>query len=393
MRMVPFTVMEAAPDLSFLNMAAAEKARNFHKTFPMYRETPLISRKENAKQWGIDELYVKDESFRFDLNAFKILGSSYAIGNYIAERLNIRMKDLTFDLMTSVKLRKELGDLTFVTATDGNHGRSLAWMSKLLRQKSVVYLPKGYSKERLSQIQAEGGLACITEHNYERCIRLASEQAEKNGWIAIQDIAREGYTRIPAWILQGYTTLAMETYEQIPKRPTHIFIQAGVGSLSASIAGFFASVYGQEKPIIVIVEPNAADCIYKSAEAGDGRKRIVEGNINTIMTGLACGEPCSISWDILKLYADYAISCSDEITKNGMRLLAKPLKKDKKIISGESGALGFGCVAELLSNPERKKLKKQLKLNSHSVVLTISTEGAADPKSYQSIIGEAGLSI
>lgn len=387
MRMVPFINMVIESDLSFLNLSSAMKARNFHKNFPMYQVTPLVSRKDNAKSWGIDEIYVKDESYRFGLNAFKVLGCSYAIGNFIADRLNLRVKDLTFELMTSIKTRKELGELTFVSATDGNHGRGVAWTAKLLNQKAVVYLPKGSSPERLHHIQSEGAFACITDYNYDGCVRLASERAEKNGWIVVQDTDWEGYTRIPTWIIQGYTTMALETYEQLPKRPTHIFIQAGVGSLAASITGFFTLAYPDNKPTIIIVEPEAADCIFQSAQAGDGVRRFVKGDMNTIMVGLACGEPCNIGWDIIKNNADYAISCSDSISEKGMQLLAKPRGKDKKVISGESGAVSFGCVSEILTNPTYHEIKNELKLDKDSVVLIFSTEGATDQESYEAIVG------
>ncbi len=173
---------------------------------------------------------------------------------------------------------------------------------------------------------------------------------------------------------------------KLPVTPTHIFVQAGVGSLAASVAGFFASACEPDKPIIITVEPEAADCIFRSAEAGDGNRRIVEGDMDTIMAGLACGEPCSIGWEILKSCADYAISCTDETARKGMRLLANPPGGDSTVISGESGAVGFGCVADILTDQQLRHFKEALGINRDSVILTFSTEGATDVQSYHNII-------
>ncbi|MEA4816333.1 MAG: diaminopropionate ammonia-lyase [Lachnospiraceae bacterium] len=387
MKIVDFKKTKEKQDLSFLDILSAERAKKFHQGFPVYKKTPLALMAKSAETFGVKKIYVKDESFRFGLNAFKVLGGSFAIGNYIAQRLGLEIEELTYQKMIPDEVRKKLGDLTFVTATDGNHGRGVAWAAKILKQSSVIYMPKGSSLERLNAIKAEGAKAYITEYNYDGSVALANQMAEENGWIMIQDTAWEGYTQIPTWIIEGYSTMALEAYEEMNERPTHIFIQAGVGSLAAAITGFFSSVYKKNKPIIVIVEPYEAACIFKSAKAKDGQRHFVKGDMNTIMAGLACGEPCSIGWDVLKSYADYALTCSDDIAKKGMRLLANPIYPDQKIISGESGAVCYGCVAEILTNPKLLEIKSRLGLTNDSVILTFSTEGATDMESYRNIVG------
>ncbi len=373
-------------DLAFLSRESAEKVREFHRSFPVYEATPLQHLPETAKYLGLGDVYVKDESYRFGLNAFKVLGGSYAIGNYLARKLGKKISEVDYQTLVSDEVRRKLGDITFVTATDGNHGRGVAWTANQFRQKAVVYMPKGSAKERLENIQAEGAEASITNLNYDEAVRLANSQAEEKGWVMVQDTAWEGYEDIPTWIMQGYGTMGLEAWEQIPERPTHIFLQAGVGSMAGAVTGLFSAIYGEDKPVITIVEPNKADCLYRTAEANDGQRHFVKGDMDTIMAGLACGEPCSIGWNILKDYADYFISCPDYVAARGMRILGNPSGKDDRVISGESGAAAFGCVAEIMTNPQLSDMKKQLGLDEKSRVLFFSTEGDTDRENYKAIV-------
>lgn len=373
-------------NLDFLNLESAKKVQSFHASFPVYKETPLVELKHTAKSMGLGNIYIKDESYRFGLNAFKVLGGSYAIGNYLAKRLGKSITEMPYEKLVSGEIKRELGDITFVTATDGNHGRGVAWTAKQLQQKSVVYMPKGSAEERLMNIRAEGADASITDLNYDEAVRLANSQAEQKGWVMVQDTAWEGYEDIPGWIMQGYGTMGYEAYMQLPEKPTHIFLQAGVGSMAGAVAGFFASVYGGDRPIITIVEPNKADCIYKTAEAADGKLHFVTGDMDTIMAGLACGEPCSIGWNVLRDYADNFISCPDYAAAQGMRVLGNPEPGDTKVVSGESGASAFGCIAEIMRDKTLVEHKNKLKLDENSKVLFFSTEGDTDKENYKSIV-------
>ena len=379
-------------DLTFLSADTVKKVRAFHKSFPMYRETPLAQLPETAKEMGLDKIYVKDESYRFGLNAFKVLGGSFAIGNYLARKLNKNIDEVSFSMLLDPEVKKQLGDLTFVTATDGNHGRGVAWTANQLGMKSVVYMPKGSAEERLENIRAAGADASITDLNYDDAVRLANRQAEEKGWIVVQDTAWEGYEEIPTWIMQGYGTMGLEAFEQLPEKPTHIFLQAGVGSMAGAMAGLLSDIYGEDRPIIVIVEPNKADCLFRTAEANDGTLHIVTGNMDTIMAGLACGEPCSVGWNVLKNYADFFISCPEYVAANGMRILGNPLGKDDRVISGESGAAAFGAVAEIMKNPELANMKEALGLDENSRVLCFSTEGDTDKENYKAIVWEGKYS-
>lgn len=373
-------------DLEFLSLETVKKVRDFHRSFPMYRETPLAHLPETASAIGLGDIYVKDESYRFGLNAFKVLGGSFAIGNYLAKRLNRTIDQVSYATLLDPTVKQELGDLTFVTATDGNHGRGVAWTANQLGMKSVVYMPKGSAQERLENIRAAGADASITDLNYDEAVRLANRQAEEKGWIMVQDTAWDGYEEIPTWIMQGYGTMGLEAYEHLPEKPTHIFLQAGVGSMAGTIAGIFSAIYGKERPVIAIVEPNKADCLFRTAEANDGTLHVVTDDMDTIMAGLACGEPCSIGWNVLKDYADYFISCPEYVAAKGMRILGNPVGKDDRVISGESGAAAFGAVAEIMTNPELASMKETLGLNETSRVLCFSTEGDTDKENYKAIV-------
>lgn len=373
-------------NIDFLGLEEAKRVQGFHASFPVYQKTPLAILNNTAGELGLGGIYVKDESYRFGLNAFKVLGGSFAIGNYMAEKLGMDIRELPYDRMISQEIKEKLGELTFVTATDGNHGRGVAWTANQLKQKAVVYMPKGSAKERLDNIRAEGADASITDYNYDEAVRLANSQAEKNGWIMVQDTAWEGYEDIPTWIMQGYGTMGYEVYEQLPEKPTHIFLQAGVGSMAGAITGLMANIYGEDRPIITIVEPNKADCLFRTAEADDGKLHFVTGDMDTIMAGLACGEPCSIGWNVLKSYADNFISCPDYTAAKGMRILGNPAGSDTKVVSGESGAAAFGCVAEIMSNPDLSAMKDKLKLNGESRVLFFNTEGDTDRENYKAVV-------
>ncbi len=378
-------------ELAVMALENVEAARNFHMSIPNYQETPLAALQHMAELLGLKGAYVKDESYRFGLNAFKVLGGSFAMARYIAKQTGRDISELDYATLTSDKLHEEFGEATFFTATDGNHGRGVAWAANKLHQKAVVHMPKGSSLTRLENIRKEGAIATIEEVNYDECVRIAAKEAAetKNG-VVVQDTAWEGYEEIPSWIMQGYGTMAIEAQKQLEKagvrRPTHVFVQAGVGSLAGAVQGFFANYFPGECPITVIAEANKADCLYRSAEACDGKPRFVDGDMQTIMAGLACGEPNTISWEILKNHSTAFVSCPDWVSAKGMRMLGAPLKGDPQVVSGESGAVTMGLLAALMESDEYKELRDALQLDENSVVLMFSTEGDTDPDNYRKIV-------
>lgn len=375
--------------LNTMSLDEVEKVMAFHRSFPHYAPTPLVSLAHAAGKLGLGALLVKDESYRFGLNAFKVLGGSYATASAIAESLGKDISETHYDYLTSERQKEEFGQATLFTATDGNHGRGVAWSARVLGQKAVVLMPKGTVKARFDNIVKEGAQVSIEDANYDECVRRACALAKETPrGIVVQDTAWEGYEHIPQKIMQGYGTMAMEAAQQLQEagftRPTHVFIQAGVGSLAGAIAGFYANLYGEHCPKIIVMEADAADCHYQSALAGE--MRIVTGDLNTMMAGLACGEPNPISFDILRNHACCFISCPDWISAEGMRALAHPQGGDPTVISGESGAIGTGLVRAIMTDPAYRDLKAALGLNNESVVLLFSTEGATDPENYHRIV-------
>lgn len=281
---------------------AAKQTRTFHQQIDGYQPTPLVSLPTLAQHLGVKAILVKDKSKRFGLNAFKVLGGSYALGRLLADHLNMDISEI--DLKTvSEKLPKPL---VFTTATAGNHGL--------------------------------GAECIVTDVNYDDTVRLASQTADENGWTLVQDTAWKGYETIPTWISQGYITMADEALEQAQAdnmTPTHIMLQAGVGAMAGGVLGYFADALGADNFKAIIGEPSAADCIFRSADAGD---------LTSIMAGLACGEPNPVTWPILRNCSDACVSADDNIAALGMRILGNPLKGDQAVISGESGAITTGIL-------------------------------------------------
>ena len=375
-------------NLPLMSLEEVKKARTFHQSFPEYKETPLVDLKEMAKFLGINKVCIKDESYRFGLNAFKVLGGSYAMARFIAEETNKDIKDVDYKYLTSDQLKKDLGSVvTFFSATDGNHGKGVAWAANKLGQKCVIFMPKGSTEYRLNAIKAEGATATIEEFNYDDCVRKAAEECAKVPHsVVVQDTAWEGYEKIPSWIMEGYGTMADEASDEFGERPTHVFVQAGVGSLAGGMVGYFANKYKDNPPIMVVVETSVADCLYKGAVQNNGEIAKVGGDMDSIMAGLCCGEPNITSWDILRNHVTCFVSADDNVTRLGMRMLAAPIKGDKPVTSGESGAVTFGVLASIMKLDKYKELREALKLDQNSKVLLFSTEGNTDPERYANIV-------
>ena len=363
-----------------MSVENVERARAFHRTFRQYEETPLTALNARAEKLRLGGLWVKDESSRFGLNAFKVLGCSYAMGCLMADRMGIERQDASYDVL---KAAAKSGDATFYTATDGNHGRAVAWTARELSQKARVFMPEGTSRERFDNVRAEGAEVTVEPFNYDRCVEKAERECRRDmKGVLVQDTAWEGYEEIPALIMQGYGTMAAEAAEQLGSLPTHIFLQAGVGSMAAAVTGYFANL--DTPPVITVVEPNAAECLYRSAVAG--KREAVDGELDTIMAGLACGEVSTLAWEILRAHADFFVSVPDSIAAEGMRLLAKPYDGDGTVVSGESGAVCVGLVEELMTDESLSELRRELGLDQNSRVLCFSTEGATDRKRWEEIV-------
>ncbi len=369
-----------------------QQARSFHRQIPCYQISPLKSLPNLAAMVGVGSIWVKDESARLDLRSFKVLGGSFAIYRVIKSKLGPDDADLSFAELMSEPVRAKLGQMTFAAATDGNHGRGVAWAANKLGCKAIIYVHKDTSQARIKAIESNGATVKVIDGTYDDAVRQINLDAQKNGWQVISDTSWEGYEEIPTWVMQGYTTLFSEAQEQLAAqgliKPTHIFVQAGVGALAAAAIGFYHKLFGPDQPISVVVEPVEAACLFESAKIGDGQPHSVGGDLQTIMAGLACGEPSPVAWKILWDCADVFVTCPDYVAAKGMRVYAVPLKGDPFIVSGESGAVTLGALMYIAEFPEFAPLKELLKLDRASQVLLINSEGNTDPEYFRRIVWE-----
>lgn len=378
----------------FLTDEATSSVMKLHQSVNSYEKTPLVSLKDRANQLKVKGIYVKDESYRFGLNAFKGLGGIYALTRVICKELGLDINKIRFSDLKEPELNKRISEMIFVTTTDGNHGKGVAWAAGQLGCKAYVYMPKGSAEARAEAIRKAGKAeVTITNFVYDDAVRFANEMSKKNGWYLVQDTSWEGYEEVPTWIVQGYTTMVKEAIDQLKEygieRPTHVFLQAGVGALAGSVTGYLANHYEGKRPIISIVEPEEVACIFESAKYTDGLPHAATGNGTTIMAGLNCGEPCTITWPVLRDFASYYFACPDYVAAEGMRQLANPVGNDRKIISGESGAATFGTMLLILERPECVNIRKELGIDDNAVILIFNTEGDTDPDNYKAVLNGA----
>lgn len=367
------------------NQKAAEDALRFHRSLPMYEETKLVSLRTAAEKLGVKAIYLKDESTRFGLKAFKGLGGSYAEFRILCDKLGMDYRTAVFSDFMIDENREKCSEVIFVTATDGNHGKGVAWASSLFGCKAYVYMPAGSTEARRKAIEDAGAeKAVICDLNYDKTVQFARRQAEENGWTLIQDTSWEGYEKIPQWIIEGYLTMAAEICEQLDVDvPTHVFLQAGVGAMAGGILGYLSNAFATNEPVFTIVEPMTIACLYESAKAGDGSIRSISGDPVTIMAGLNCGTPCGITWPTIRDRASFYCACTDEVSKDAMRELACFPNEKERVVAGECGAVTYGILKEIIKD---NSMKREMGINEESIILLISTEGDTDPEEYATIV-------
>lgn len=391
------TRLSAASVAEILPPDLPKKIRRFHRQIPGYRTSSLKGLPNLAARLGLEGIWVKDESARLDLSSFKVLGGSYAIYQLIKQRLGLESEELSFSDLTGEVLRERLGRLVFAAATDGNHGRGVAWSAAQMGCESVIYVHKLTSRARIEAIQRNGAQVVVVDGTYDDAVRQVYQDAQRNGWEVVSDTAWEGYESIPTWVMQGYTTMLSEAQEQLAgqglSQPTHLFVQAGVGSLAAATIGFYASLFGDKRPQSVVVEPTKAACLYESARLGDGQPHSVGGDLDTIMAGLACGDPNPLAWRILRDCADYFAVCPDYVAAKGMRVYGVPLRGDPFVVSGESGAVTLGALMYLMEYEGARELRDGLELGPDSQVLLINSEGNTSPDDFRHVVWEGGIPV
>jgi diaminopropionate ammonia-lyase len=355
-------------DKKFSQLLKSEDILKFHKKLRCYSSTPLVSLHKLAKSLGIKELYVKDESKRFRINTFKSLGASYAI----------------YKIMEKRKREK----LTFCTATDGNHGRSVAWAARMGRQKAVIFVPKNTVKSRIKSIKKHRAELVVVNGDYDQAVAAAREAAEKNGYVLVQDSSWEGYTDIPALISAGYQTMMIEMENTLhpagQPEVDVVFLQCGNGTWASSMVAYYKNRYPGKMPKLVSVEPAESDAIMESFRKN--KLTTTKKSQDTIMAGLNCGTPSLLAWDILKDGIDAFLSIPDAYSIKAMQYFYYPFKRDKQIFAGEAGAAGLGGLIATTCNHDLSELKDAIGLDNTSRVLVFNTEGVTDPELFDELI-------
>lgn len=350
-----------------------------------YTMTPLNSLPALAQAMGVASVHYKDEGSRFGLGSFKALGGAYAVARLLCRELGAKLGRTlgTQDLLTP-ELRALCADITVTCATDGNHGRSVAWGAQLFGCQCVIYIHATVSEGRKDAIASYGAQVVRTAGNYDDAVRQADLDAKQYGRFVISDTSYPGYMDVPRDVMQGYQLMVEEAAQQLSERPTHIFVQAGVGGLAAAVCGYFWERDAGDRPTFVVVEPDKADCLTQSAKAG--QLTAVTGDIDTLMAGLACGEVSHLAWEILEKGTDAFCVIADEAAVAAMRLLAHPLGSDPVIVAGESAVAG---VAAAIAVSQSEAAKRTLGLNANSRILFFGSEAATDPALYEQLVGES----
>ena len=375
-------------DYEFL---ADQDMLEFHRSLPGYEATPLHELPDLAFRLGLGSVLVKDESRRFNIKAFKALGASYAVYRFLKKQWQARFHEpFTPASFQDPAALARLGSFTFCAATDGNHGRAVAWTARNLGQKAVIYMPADSVAARIENIRAEGAEVVLVQGTFDSCVERCAADAAKNNWQAISDTAYAGYREIPGWILLGYTTIFRELegvlHETENANVDAVILPAGVGGLAAAGAFYYAGHYGSQRPVLICVEPVSSDCFLESVRDGQGEARPTRGLQTSIMAGLNCGVASPLVWPIVRDAMHFFLAIGDDWAEQAMRRYYHPLGMDPRIISGESGASGLAALLALTDSDKLAVVRPRLPLTSCSRVLLINTEGDTDPVNFQKIV-------
>ncbi len=362
---------------TLINPAKAEQAQRQIKSWPGYAPTPMHQLANLAEATGVGTILYKDESHRLGLQSFKALGGPYAVEQLLLQEISKHLQTtVSYESLVNGDHHSICRDITLITATDGNHGCAVAWGARRYGCRCVIYIHTDVSTGRQRALESHGAEVIRVTGNYDDSVRLAARAAADNGWFVVSDTAYPGYTDIPVDIMHGYTLMGAEILDQLESAPTHVFIQGGCGGFAAAVIGYLWVRYKQQRPRFVIVEPQQADCIYQSIQAGT--PVTVAGKHDTMMAGLACGEVSLVAWPVIKAGAGDCLAITDEVIKPTVQMLHA-----RGIEAGESAVAGLAGALMAAGRPD---LRNTLGLSGDSVVLVFGTEGASDPAIYQAMI-------
>ncbi|MFG1426235.1 diaminopropionate ammonia-lyase [Roseixanthobacter glucoisosaccharinicivorans] len=370
-------------DADCLSIAAADEVERFLSHRPEHVPTKLHDLPALARELKVASIAVKDESTRLGLGSFKALGGSYAVIRLVLEEASRRLgRAVDISELLTPDIRAIAQTMTVGCATDGNHGRSVAAGAQLVGATAAIFVHSGVSPDRVAAIADFGARMIHVPGTYDDAVEEAARKCAAEGWIVVSDTSWPGYERIPGLVMQGYTAMIREALAAMPEKPTHVFMQAGVGGLAAAVAGHLAVIYGEARPRFIVVEPARAACLFESAKAGQSLK--IEAGTPTIMAMLECYEPSLVAWRILSRAADAFMTVDEADAEDVMRRLARPLPGDPAIVSGESGGAGLAGLIRVANSEHMRTL---LGLDETARIFVINTEGATDAGRYAAIVG------
>ena len=367
-----------------LSLESFELANKEISSWDKYEPTPLHLLSEIANNSGVSLIAYKDENHRFSLKSFKALGGAYAVANLLMKKLNEQGIEANSSDLIVGTYSEITSKITVCCATDGNHGRSVAWGAQKFGCNCEIYIHRNVSIGREEAIAKYGATVNRIKGNYDDSVHIAAEVAEANGYYVVSDTSYEGYTDIPKDVMQGYTVMVDEAMKQMKEIPTHVFLQGGVGGFPAAVVSYLVESLDCP-PIFVVVEPTNADCLFQSAV--NGEPTVVHGDLDTVMAGLACGEVSLLAWSILESYVPHFLTIQDDSISKTMQLLAN---RDKPIIAGESAVAG---LAGFLIASNDYTLKSKLMLNENSRILFFGTEGDTDETMYKQLVGRSSEEV
>lgn len=372
-----------ATQQAVLNDAAFDTARATISAWPGYAPTPLHALPGLAAEAGVAAIHYKDESARFGLGSFKALGGAYAVLRLlvrtIAEEKGV---EATVAEILAGAHDDVVNGITVCCATDGNHGRSVAWGAQTFGCHCVIFIHATVSDGRKQAIEAYGAEVRRCAGNYDDSVREADRTAREEGWTVVSDTSYPGYTEIPKDVMQGYELMAAEAAEALPRPPTHVFIQTGVGGVAAAVAAQLRRRCGTQAPKVILADPEKSACWLETLRHGEPTP--VHGDLDTLMAGLACGEISLLAWDVLKPLAFAAVSVADDDAVALMRRLADPHPGDPAIVAGESAVAGLSA---LMAAAAHAPARTALELDETARVLVFGTEGDTDPALYTELVG------
>jgi diaminopropionate ammonia-lyase len=363
------------PGITILPAAGFRRAKAVITGWPGYEPTPLLTLPGIA---DVAEVRIKNEGSRFGLGSFKALGGAYAVANLLTSELSRRnvAPSATSPDLADGRYRDATAAITVTCATDGNHGRSVAWGAERFHCGCVIFVHETVSQGRVDAIARFGARVERVPGNYDDAVREADRMAHEQKWFVVSDTSYPGYTDVPRDVMQGYRLMADEAVDQwTGAPPTHVFIQAGVGGAAAAVSVQLRMRFAHP-PLLVVVEPDDAACLLASARAG--APTVVHGDLATIMAGLACGEPSLLAWQELERATFAFMSIPDASALGCLRWLAA-----EGIPIGESGVAGLAGLLLAAADPVARET---LRLTSDSRVLLFGTEGVTDSEMYHDLI-------